>query len=170
MNVIVRPANLADVPALLEIYNYEVENGVATLDLQPKSMSAWELWFDAHQAPNHPLVVAEVDGTVAGYACLSPFRHKDAYRSTVELSVYTHPDWRRRGVASVLMDDILRRAGENPDIHLVISVITGNNLASERLHRKFGFTHVGDIGEVAFKHGKYLSISMFVRPAEPERG
>ena len=100
----IRIARREDLEQLLEIYNYEVVHGVATLDLQPKTLEDWAMWFDVHNVDNHPLLVAEQDGRVAGYACLSSYRAKEAYRSTVELSIYIHPDFRRQGVATALMD------------------------------------------------------------------
>ena len=79
----IRVARREDLQQLLDIYNYEVVHGVATLDLQPKSLEEWGQWFDAHNIKNHPLLVAEQAGRVAGYASLSPYRSKEAYRSTV---------------------------------------------------------------------------------------
>ncbi len=154
----IRMAKEADLKRLLEIYNYEVEHGTATLDLNKKTMTEWKTWFGEHQSGLHPLIVAMTGGRIAGYASLSPYRQKEAYRSTVELSVYIAPEDRRKGIASALMEKILRMARENPGIHLVVSVITTGNQASERLHQKFGFTWCGTMHEVGFKMGRYLDI------------
>ena len=86
--MIIRIAQESDLPALCEIYNYEVKNTTVTFDLNPKSVEERRGWFDAHNVDNHPLIVAEVDGVVAGYACLSSYRLLEAYKETVELSVY----------------------------------------------------------------------------------
>ena len=48
-----------EIPALLDIYNYEVENGVATLDIDKKSLADWEKWFYNHNTGNHPLIICE---------------------------------------------------------------------------------------------------------------
>ena len=150
-----------DIQALLEIYNYEVVNGVATLDLEPRSLEEWTQWFCEHNIGNHPLIVAEIDGEIAGYATLSEYRTKEAFKSTVELSVYIGPDFRGKGVASDLMEEILRMAKEDKDTHLVVSVITSGNGASVRLHEKFGFTFCGTIPAVGYKHGAYQGIDNF---------
>ena len=157
----IRVARREDLQQLLDIYNYEVVHGVATLDLQPKSLEEWGQWFDAHNIKNHPLLVAEQAGRVAGYASLSPYRSKEAYRSTVELSIYISPDFRRQGVATALMEAILREARQDPETHTVVSVITDGNEASRKLHEKFGFTYCGAIREVGMKFGAYQDILNF---------
>ena len=157
----IRVARREDLQQLLDIYNYEVVHGVATLDLQPKSLEEWGQWFDAHNIKNHPLLVAEQAGRVAGYASLSPYRSKEAYRSTVELSIYISPDFRRQGVATALMEAILREARQDPETHTVVSVITDGNEASRKLHEKFGFTYCGAIREVGMKFDAYQDILNF---------
>lgn len=159
--MIIRKAEQRDLKELLDIYNYEVENGVATLDLKPKTAEQWQKWIDEHNVGNHPLIVAELDGKCAGYASLSGYREKEAYKSTVELSVYIAPDSRRQGIATALMEEILRLAKENEGIHTVVSVITSGNEASRKLHERFGFEFCGTIREVGEKFGRYLDIDNF---------
>lgn len=159
--MVIRKAEERDMEALLSIYNYEVEHGVATFDLNPKSMEERMEWFYAHNVDNHPLLTAELDGRAVGYASLSPYRDKEAYRETVELSVYVDPEFRRRGVARELMAAITKEARERQDIHTVISVITGGNEASIRLHQAFGFVHCGTMREVGSKFGRLLDIDNF---------
>ena len=147
-----------DLPALLDIYNYEVIYGTSTFDTVPKTLEERNIWFHEHNVGPYPLYVAEIDGQVAGYASLSPYRTKDAYRSTVELSIYIAPDFRGRGIATALMTTILDIARQDETIHTVISVITSGNQASEHLHEKFGFEFCGSMREVGVKFGKYLDI------------
>ncbi len=158
---LIRRGEKRDLPVLLDIYNHEVEYGTATLDLHPKTMEEWEVWFSQHNVANHPLLVLEEDGAVLGYASLSPYRVKEAYSSTVELSIYVAPEHRGKGVAGAMMAELLRLAREDPATHTVVSVITGGNVASLRLHEKFGFTFSGTIREVGWKMGKYLDIDNF---------
>lgn len=156
--MIIRIAQERDLPALCEIYNYEVENTTVTFDLNPKSVEERRGWFDAHNVDNHPLIVAEVDGVVAGYACLSPYRLLEAYKETVELSVYVDRHHRGQGIAKSLMKEILKQAKERDDIHSVISVITGDNHVSIHLHEQFGFVYCGTMREMGRKFGQMLDI------------
>ena len=157
----IRTAEQGDLAALLDIYNYEVLHGVATLDLAPRTLEQWQVWFAGHNVDNHPLYVAEAGGRVAGYASLSPYREKEAYRSTVELSIYIHPDFRRQGIAGALMGFLLDEARRDGRTHTVVSVITTGNEASCRLHERFGFTFCGRIPEVGMKFGRYLDIDNY---------
>lgn len=159
--MLIRKAELKDLKDLLEIYNYEVVYGISTLDIHPKTLTEWQEWFDAHNKDNHPLLVAETDGHAVGYAGLSAYREKEAYCSTVELSVYVNVSYRKRGVADALMKAILDMAKEDESIHMVVSVITGGNEASIRLHDKYGFTYCGSIHEVGVKLGEYRDIDNY---------
>lgn len=163
--LIIRTARPADVYAMRDIYNREVTDGTATFDVHPRSVEDRTEWMNAHNRPgdNHPLIAAEQDGQVIGYASLSPYREKEAYKGTVELSVYVARDHWHEGVGSALMTEILRRAVEDPDTHAVVSVITEGNAVSERLHARFGFSFCGTVPEVGLKFGRYLGITQYIR-------
>lgn len=156
--MIIRTAKLRDLEQLLDIYNYEVLHGTATFDLNPKTLEERLIWFQEHNVGNHPLIVAEKEGKVVGYASLSPYRAKEAYIRTVELSIYIHPEYRRQGIARELMAEIVNMAKVDKNIHTVVSVITGGNEASVKLHGEFGFTYCGTLCEVGEKFGRSLDI------------
>lgn len=158
----IRRAVIDDVQDCLNIYNYEVEHGVATLDLEPRTLEEWHEWYNAHSDEHHPIIVGTIDDVVVGYASLSPYRLKDAFKSTVELSIYIHQDYRGQGVATRLMERILEMAKADTMIHNVVSVITAGNEGSTKLHNRFGFTYCGLTPEVGFKHGKYQDTETYV--------
>lgn len=151
-----------NISACLAIYNYEVIHGVATLDLEPRTLEEWHEWYNAHSDEQHPIIVGTIDDVVVGYASLSPYRLKDAFKSTVELSIYIHQNYRGRGVATRLMEHILEMAKADTMIHNVVSVITAGNEGSTKLHNRFGFNYCGLTPEVGFKHGKYQDTETYV--------
>lgn len=157
----IRTAAERDLPALTEIYNYEVVNGTATFDIHPKTVKERAEWFSEHNKDNHPLLAAEEDGEVVGYASLSAYRPKEAYSSTVELSVYVAPTARGKGAATALLAEILQTAKNDPRTHTVISVITAGNDISVRLHRRFGFSYCGTLREVGVKFGEYRDTVLY---------
>lgn len=157
----IRKAEDRDLSDLLAIYNDEVAHGVATFDLHPKTEEQWALWLGEHNRENHPLIVAEKDGKAVGYASLSAYREKEAYRATVELSLYVASSCRRQGVATKLMEVILQMAEDDDDVHTVVSVITSGNEASIKLHQRFGFTYCGTLHEVGMKFGRYLDVDHY---------
>lgn len=156
--MLIRKAEQKDLPELLDLYNYEAVNSVANLDLNPRTIDEWQIWFDHHNVENHPLYVAEIDGSAVGYCSLSSYRDKEAFRSTVELSIYVSHNFRNRGIASKLMAFILDEARRDERTHTVVSVITTTNEPSCKLHEKFGFENCGVIKEVGMKFGEYQDI------------
>lgn len=160
-NIVVRKSILEDLPELLAIYNYEVTHGMSNLDIRERTLEEWEKWFYAHNIKNHPLYSAIVDGKVAGYASLSAYREKEGYRTTVELSIYIHVDYRRMGVATELLNVILEDARADERTHTVVSVIVSGNEASQKMHELYGFKHCGTIHEVGFKQGKFRDIDNY---------
>jgi phosphinothricin acetyltransferase len=92
---------------------------------------------------------------------LSSYREKEAFKSTVELSIYIGADYRGKGIASALMDFILKEAKKDAMTHTVVSVITAGNEASRKLHKKFNFEFCGTIKEVGVKFGEYRDIENY---------
>lgn len=159
--MVIRWAEPEDLEAIVEIFNYEIINGTSSFSIHPKTVEERRGWFEEHDKDTHPLIVAEEEGKVVGYASLSAYRSYDAYASSVELSVYVDRDHRGQSVGKSLMEHLLRLARENGKVHAVLSVITGDNEASMRLHEKFGFECCGVTREVGKKFGRYLDTAIY---------
>lgn len=157
--MVIRKAELKDLNKLKDIYNYEVLNGTATFDIGEKDYEDRLSWFNEHTG-SHPLIVAEVDNEVAGFASLSTYRARAAFNGTVELSLYIDVSKRKMGIATKLMEHILNLARIDENIHTVVSVITSENEVSIRLHEKFDFIKCGEIKEVGKKFGRYLGTTI----------
>ena len=162
--VSVRPGEPADLPALTEIYNHYVETGHATFDTAVFSVEQRREWFSHYATTgSHRLLVATANADVFGYATSSTFRDKAAYNTSVEATVYVHPDRPGGGVGTALytaLFDALR--GE--DLHRAYAGIALPNDASIALHRKFGFVEVGTYREVGRKFGRYWDVTWFEKP------
>lgn len=161
--LVFRPSEEKDLEQLTAIYNEQVLHGTATFDEEPKTVDQRREWLLAHNRENHPLIscLEGENGPVIGYASLSTYNPKDAYSSSVELSIYVAKKARGMGVGTRLMEQILRLAKEDPRTHLVISLITSENTASLSLHRKFGFTFAGRVPEVGTKFGRWLNVDTY---------
>jgi L-amino acid N-acyltransferase YncA len=94
---------------------------------------------------------------VVGWGSLSPYHSRCAYRHTVEISVYVHHDLHRQGIGSVILKDLIDRAGKL-GYHAIIAAIDGSQTASVALHRNYGFTEVGHFREVGFKFDTWLDV------------
>ena len=155
----IREANIDDLPEMLAIYNDAILHLTATFDLEEQTIEEREKWFNAHGGRN-PLIVAEVDGHVAGYASLSPFRDKEAYKDTTEISIYISKDFRGLGLGRQLMEEILNLAARL-NYHVIIAGITSGNDGSVRLHEKYGFEFIGRFKEVGNKFGEWQSVDFY---------
>ncbi len=152
-----RDATAADLPAINAIYNHYVLISTCTYQIVPETGEGREAWF-AGRKPVHPVIVAEQDGEVIGWGSLSPFHKREAYAGTVENSVYVHHGHQRQGVGRLLMEELLRCAAEEPDLHTVIALISADQEASIALHARLGFVECGRMREAGRKFGRLLDV------------
>ena len=153
---LLRPATRADREAINAIYNREVLEGVATWDEEPWTPEARLAWFEARE-PSFPALVADVEGSVAGYAYLSLYRPRSGYRFTRENTLYIEPAHQGRGIGRLLLGALIEQARAG-GIHSVIAVIEAQNAASIALHERFGYTIAGTKHEAGFKFGRWLDV------------
>ena len=155
----IRNAELKDLKAINDIYNYEVLNSTATFDTEERSMEKAAAWFNAHNTPHHPIFVCEEEGVIVGYVSLGQYRSLDAFEQTVEISVYVHKDHREHNVGRHLCEFILNYAKNQESISTIVAVITSSNLKSINLFFSLGFCDGGVIKNVGRKFGQTLSIA-----------
>ncbi len=160
----IRPAKTSDIPAITRIYAHAVEHGTASFELTAPDEAEMARRMADLTGKGFPYIVAEIDGTLAGYAYAGPFRTRPAYRLTVENSVYVAHDTHRRGVGRVLLDALIA-ACEAAGHRQMIAVIgdSTKQAASIALHAAAGFKHVGLLPDVGFKHGRWLDSVLMQR-------
>jgi phosphinothricin acetyltransferase len=154
----VRPAHLDDAESIRVIYNYEVINTTSTFDLVPRSVEDQRDWLAARTGAFSALV-AEHDGAVVGFASLSPYKERAAYRTTVEDSVYVDRSHQGRGAGKLLLTAIVEVA-RSSGFHAVMARIEAGGEVSRALHRSCGFTLVGVEREVGRKFNRWLDIAV----------
>ena len=154
----IRSATADDIPFITEVYNDAIINTTATFDTEVKSIEDRMLWFKNHDG-NHPIIVAENDGVLSGWASLTAWSDRCAYNGTAEVSVYVHKQHRGRGIGKALLE-ILILKGESKGLHYLLSRIASGNEASIHLHTIFGFRHIGIMKEVGFKFGNYVDVHL----------
>ena len=155
----IRPAALADLPRLTEIYNHYVINTPVTFDLEPKTVDSRLAWFEQFALTGrYRLFVAEEGGLVAGYAGATRFRPKAAYDTTVETTIYCCHKTTGKGLGSRLYSALFEAIG-GEDIRRIVAGYTLPNPASAALHERFGFKPVGVFSEVGRKFGRYWDVA-----------
>jgi phosphinothricin acetyltransferase len=154
----IRDATEADLPAILEIYNDAVANTTAIWNETLVDLANRRDWFAARQARGFPILVADEDGIVKGYAAYGDWRAFEGFRHTVEHSVYVHREARGGGIGRLLMRELITRAASN-GIHVMIACVEAGNAASIRLHETLGFRLTGTFQEVGIKFGRWLDLA-----------
>lgn len=152
----IRSADIDDLQAITDIYNHAVVNTTSTFDTEPLTMDEQNKWFLEH-GPKNPIVVAELDESVVGWASLSEWSRRCAYTDTAEISIYVKKDHQGTGIGKQLMEAILKK-GEEAGLHTVVARIVEGSDLSVHLHEAAGFEHIGIMKEAGKKFGKLLDV------------
>jgi len=166
----IRPARLEDIPDIREIYNYYVMNSVVTFDEKRWSHTQWVEKFEHLRKLGLPFLVAvSPSGQVLGYALVSPWAGKSAFRYTVENSVYLGQAATGKGLGRALLEALIE-ACEEIGLHQLVAVISDKGAeASIALHQKLGFVEVGRMGRVGFKFGRWLGTVYLQKQLKPRK-
>ena len=155
----IRDARASDLGAIFGIYNHEVLHGTATFDLEPLVAGRDDAWLDERDCGRHPVIVAEVEGRVAGWASLSPWSSRGGYARTAEGSVYVDRGSRGSGLGSALLAAIVERA-RDVGLGVVLARIAGANDQSVRLCERHGFRRIGTQRRCGEKFGRILDVEL----------
>ena len=159
----IRPARAEDLKALTDLYNHYVRETPITFDIEPFTTERRRPWFEQFaETGRHRLLIAESAGRLLGYAASMQFRHKAAYETSIETTVYLAPRALRRGIGSLLYEELFKAVARQ-DVHRAYAGITLPNAASVALHEKFGFQSVGIYHDVGRKFGRYWDVEWFER-------
>jgi L-amino acid N-acyltransferase YncA len=152
----IRPARMDDIEGITEIYNDAIITTTATFDTEPISLEDQKTWFLDHNL-SYPVLVAEFEGHIVGWASLSKWSNKKAYSRTVELSIYMDKRYQGKGFGRNLMEAIIRE-GKKAGVHTILSRIAKGNEVSLHLHEVLGFDLVGVMREVGRKFDQLLDV------------
>lgn len=157
----IRPATETDLPAVLAIYRHYVRNSVVTFDEKPPTLRAFRSKFEHTEKLGFPFLVAESPGgDILGWARVTPFRDKSAFRHTVESTIYLGPASTGRGLGGVLLDALIE-ASRKAGLKEMIAVIADSGAdASIGLHESRGFVTTGTMGKVGYKFERWIGIVM----------
>ena len=150
----VRGASTADAAALCRIYNEGIQDRVATLETEERTPEERREWLGT-RGPRHPVLVAESDGAVVGWASLNVFNARRAYEHVADLSLYVARAWRGRGVGRRLLEALVARARELGYHKLVLAAFPWNE-AGMRAYARAGFREVGVYREQGRLDGRWV--------------
>ena len=153
----VRIATENDLQEMLDIYNEIIANTTAVFQYDPHTLEMRKEWFEKKKEEGWPVFVAEKNGIIVGYSTFGPFRNWQAYKYSVENSVYVKADCRGKGISKLLMQPIIDSA-KGMGMHTIIAGIVADNEVSLALHKQFGFVEVAHFKEVGYKFNRWLDL------------
>jgi len=159
MQAAIRDAVPEDLVAIFAIYNEEVVHGTATFDTEARELGRDDGWLTEREWERHPVIVAEADGEVVGWASLSRWSPRKAYDRTAEESVYVHADRRAQGIGRALLVALIERARQ-AGLGVLIARIAEGRRASVRLHESLGFERIGTQRRCGEKFGRILDVEL----------
>lgn len=161
MSIIIRPYHTKDTQAILDIINYNILNSTALYDYNIRTFEQQKKILEEKIDKKFPVIVAELDGMVVGFGMYSEFRFREAYKFTVEHSVYVNQNYHGKGIGKIILEELIHLA-KNQKIHTMIAVIDAENQSSVDFHERFGFKTVGIIKESGYKFDRWLD-SVFMQ-------
>jgi L-amino acid N-acyltransferase len=155
MEIKIRDYQIQDCKAIIEIINDAILNSTALYDYNIRTLNTQEAIFEEKLQKGFPVIVAESNNEVVGFGYYSEFRFREAYKFTVEHSVYANKNAIGKGIGKLLLNELIERA-KKQNLHTMIGVIDSENTNSIDFHKKFGFEEVGFIKESGFKFDRWL--------------
>lgn len=147
-----------DLGRLAEIYNYAVCETAAILDTEEKTPDEFRSYIPGDNL--NRMLVTEVEGKLVAYAGTYPFSQRKTYSQLVELMIYVDPAWQRRGIGGSLLREI-HKTDFFDGLHTVLVLINKDNVYLHRVFEKIGYSHKGELTEVAVKFGKRHSLIIY---------
>ena len=155
MEIKLRSYKTEDTQDILAIINYNILNSTALYDYNIRSHDQQKEILEDKIKKGFPVIVAEYGGKVVGFGMYSEFRFREAYKFTVEHSVYVDKEYHGKGIGKLLLQELIQLA-KKQNLHTMIAVIDSENQSSVEFHEKYGFKTVGIIKESGFKFDRWL--------------
>ena len=162
----IRRSRTADVGAIRTIYNQGIEDRLATLEEAPKSEKDIGDWYIDEHGGRYPVIVAERDGRIVGWASLNRYSHRCADRRVAEISVYVERESRGTGVGTALLRELEMCAKRNA-FHKLALFSLPFNAAGQRLYRKMRYRDVGVFKEHGRLDGRFVDVVAMEKILKP---
>jgi len=157
----IRMARLDDAHKINAIYETYLLNTAVTFEYDPVTDKEFIERMKKIQS-KLPYLVCEVDGEIAGYAYLAPFKERAAFGWDLESTVYVKEGFYRRNIASALYCALIELALEMNYVN-IYALITEPNERSKRMHESFGFVQVGLYPASGYKLGRWWGLNVMCR-------
>ncbi|MED4850977.1 arsinothricin resistance N-acetyltransferase ArsN1 [Caldifermentibacillus hisashii] len=146
-----------DLAEVLEIYNQGIVDRIATLETRTKDQEYIHSWFNHHQGRYVGLVAQNKESKIVGWAAISPYNSREAYKGVGEISIYIHRDFRGKGVGQKLLQQLEVIALDHDFYKLVLFTFPFNSLG-QGLYNKLQYRQVGVFKNQGILDGEFVDV------------
>lgn len=160
-DAMIRLMERRDLPEYAGIINWSVRELPAnfqTREITPADAEA--VWDERRE--RFPYFVAEIGSEIAGASWAAPWKPKEAYSWTVEVSVYVLPAFQGRGLARRLYERLFATL-EAQGYRTLLAGIVLPNEPSVRLHERLGMKPAGVLEGVGHKMGEWRDVGYWMK-------
>ncbi len=150
----IRPASPEDSSAIAALWNWMIQDTLATFTTTTKTRAELETRIIAQPSQFY---VAENKGVFAGFVTFGPFRPGPGYAATVEHTIIIDPKAHGFGIGRALMaqaETAAHAAGKK----VMIGAISSHNPAAIKFHERLEYMKVGHLPGVGHKQGHWLDL------------
>ena len=156
----IREATPKDLSDILEIYNDAILHTTAVYTYKPQTLESRQIWYEQKKEEGYPILVFELDEKVVGFATFGPFRAWPAYKYSIEHSIYVDKNYRKKGIGTALLKELIAIAKER-EYKTLIAGIDAQNEKSIDMHKNFGFVYSGTIKKAGLKFNRWLDLAFY---------
>ena len=160
MSILLVPLQENDLPFVKEIYDYFTLNTTVVYSIRPVSMEDIRSFLPVGDPVYRSYTIRSEAEETVGFCYFSKFKPREAYRISVEITVYLKPGFEGHGYGSealTQLEAIIHTGG----FHNIVALVGAENEASIRLFEKSGYTCCADIKEVAEKFGRRIDLKIY---------
>lgn len=147
----IRAACADDSSSIASLWNAAITGSLATFTTEPKQTD------DIARLLDGPCLVAEMDGSFAGFASYGPFRSGPGYTHTAEVNIYLETRAQGLGLGRDLLS-ALESVARDHAIRVLVAAISSANPGAARFHAACGFAQAGVIKEAGRKWDQWLDL------------
>ena len=163
-NIIIRTAVIDDAAEILKIYKYYILNTAISFEYTIPSLEEFKNRIKK-TLESYPYLVACINNEILGYAYAGALGSREAYKYSVELSVYVNKEYKKQGIGKLLYTHLETTLKAMGITNLYANVAIPTKLKDEYLdfnslnfHKHLGFKQIGEYHKCGYKFNHWYSI------------
>ena len=152
----IRNAFAKDSVEICRIYNYYVQNSIATFEDMPVTPTDMRNRI-TKTTSKFPWLVSEMGENLIGFAYATDWKQRAAYKFTVESTIYIDHEKAGNGFGKELYNELISMLKKFGFKQAIASIALPNE-ASVKLHEQLGYKKSGILRNVGLKFGQWIDV------------